>query len=169
MINLISYEIKKIFKFQNMLLIMAFFLLFNVIFLYYQEINKYRDPFYYRDLYREKIDHYSFLNEQELERQIQDDLEEANIVITLAGNEPGTDYYNDILNEYSENNPELLRSYLDGEIEFKVDEASLLVQVIGDISKDINNIDNFSSNVQGIIDQSNSMSSISIFQNSSER
>ena len=168
MINLISYEIKKIFKFQNMLLIMAFFLLFNVIFLYYQEINKYRDPFYYRDLYREKIDHYSFLNEQELERQIQDDLEEANIVITLAGNEPGTDYYNDILNEYSENNPELLRSYLDGEIEFKVDEASLLVQVIGDISKDINNIDNFSSNVQGIIDQSNSMSSISIFQNSSE-
>lgn len=84
MIELISYEIKKIFKFQNMFLTIVVFLLLNITFLHYQEVNRYSDPLYYRALYKEKMELYCGLTEEEYQLISQKDCLKANIVHTFA-------------------------------------------------------------------------------------
>lgn len=55
MLDLLGYEFKKIFKFQNMGLLIALFLLLNLVFLNYLETAEYLSPDVFAAFYQKEI------------------------------------------------------------------------------------------------------------------
>ena len=166
MLDLISFEIKKLFKFQKVLFGILILLIVNLFSINYQQTSQYIDPANYNKLYEEKLASYQDLSQEEYETQFDKDYKEVQIVNSFSQDNLSSSLYDYLIEEYSINDPELLKRFLNDEIDIDIETARILSLVLADLNDEKLMIDNYKNNVETVIEQSSMMSSISIFQDS---
>ena len=117
MLDLISFEIKKLFKFQKVFFGILILLIVNLFSINYQQTSQYIDPANYNKLYEEKLVSYQDLSQEEYETKFAEDYKEVQIVNSFSQDNLSSSLYDYLIEEYSIYDSDLLKRFLYNVIE----------------------------------------------------